>query len=174
MNVRAALRSPQMTRKLAAVVLALVAATLAVVAILLVLYLRTETRVTSIARRVVRVEAPTLVERHVRLNRAIEDLTPGQADRLARKLLTPGVRRELVGSPGPRGERGEQGVPGAQGPRGIQGERGTQGDRGLPGPQGPQGVQGPPGPAGVPPSLQAIVDAVVAQLCMLIPPCRPH
>ena len=65
---------------------------------------------------------------------------PGEADYLDQ--LYDRLKDEIVGPPGPQGERGE---PGPEGPRGIQGvpgERGPQGEPGIPGERGPQGDPG--------------------------------
>ncbi len=80
------------------------------------------------------------------------------------------------GDPGPAGPQGPDGGQGDPGPAGAKGDPGPAGAKGDPGPQGPQGVagpagpqgeQGPTGPKGEPgtsPSVQEIVDAVVAKL----------
>lgn len=65
-------------------------------------------------------------------------------------LLTPGPKGDK-GETGERGPQGLQGLTGPQGPQGIQGERGPEGPRGadgLQGPIGPQGVQGERGQDG--------------------------
>ncbi len=75
-----------------------------------------------------------------------------------------------VGPQGPEGGQGDPGPAGAKGdpgPAGAKGDPGPQGPQGVAGPAGPQGDQGPQGPKGDPgtsPSVQEIVDAVVAKL----------
>ena len=67
---------------------------------------------------------------------------------------------------GPEGEDGEQGPLGPPGPPGALGPEGPQGIAGVPGPAGPAGPAGPQGPAGPGPSadsLQALVDAAIAE-----------
>ena len=62
-------------------------------------------------------------------------------------LLTPGPKGDK-GETGERGPQGLQGLTGPQGPQGIQGERGPEGPRGEDGLQGPQGLQGVQGERG--------------------------
>ena len=48
------------------------------------------------------------------------------------------------GTPGPKGDKGEDGQPGPKGDKGETGERGPKGEDGQPGPVGPQGPPGAP------------------------------
>ena len=59
-------------------------------------------------------------------------------------LLTPGPK----GDKGETGERGPQGLQGLTGPQGVQGERGQDGQAGPKGERGEQGQVGPAGPQG--------------------------
>ena len=62
-------------------------------------------------------------------------------------LLTPGPKGDK-GETGERGPQGLQGLTGPQGPQGIQGERGQDGQAGPKGERGEQGQVGPAGPQG--------------------------
>lgn len=67
------------------------------------------------------------------------------------------------GTPGPKGDKGEDGQPGIQGPPGPKGEDGQPGIQGPPGPPGPKGEDGQPGPVGPagpagPPGEAATID----------------
>lgn len=72
------------------------------------------------------------------------------------------------GTRGPTGSTGPRGATGATGPRGsassVPGPAGATGPRGATGAAGPVGPIGPVGPPGVSPSVQAIVQQVLAQL----------
>jgi hypothetical protein len=65
------------------------------------------------------------------------------------------VQWNVVGPPGPKGDKGDPGVAGpkgdtgAQGPKGDAGIQGAKGDAGAPGPKGDTGAQGPKGDAGI-------------------------
>ena len=56
--------------------------------------------------------------------------------------------RNILLTPGPKGDKGETGERGPQGLQGLTGPQGPQGLQGLTGPQGPQGIQGERGPEG--------------------------
>jgi len=66
-------------------------------------------------------------------------------------LLTPGPKGDK-GDPGPQGATGERGPRGEQGLQGLPGEKGRDGvpgPKGDTGPRGERGEQGPPGPQGL-------------------------
>lgn len=101
-----------------------------------------------------------------------KDLAANHVDVLRGEKGDPGPQGDAgpAGKEGPEGAKGDPGPGGAKGdpgPAGAKGDPGPQGPQGVAGPAGPQGEQGPKGPQGDPgtsPSVQQIVDAVVAKL----------
>jgi hypothetical protein len=117
------------------------------------------------------------------LDRLINSASPSQL-KVIRGSITQGPKGE-AGPRGPRGARGSQGPQGSRGATGAQGAPGPRGETGAtgrpstvpgpPGARGPAGArgllgpQGPVGPPGISPSVQAIVQQVLAQLRTLLP-----
>lgn len=63
------------------------------------------------------------------------------------------------GTPGPKGDKGDQGEPGPKGDKGDPGEQGPKGDKGDPGEQGPAGEKGDTGEQGPPGDTQWVGTA---------------
>ncbi len=124
---------------------------------------RTNTELTQIVRRIVRIERPTTRQLQRSVIGALAVCRADNACRTAFMEAAPRGRRGPTGKRGPTGRRGAAGATGATGPRGMQGPRGAGGAQG---PRGPQGAQGAQGAAAAP-------DTVVAELCRRSPVLRP-
>lgn len=133
---------------------------------------RTDRDIADIARRIVQIERPTVVQLNRAVIRALKTCRAQIACRAAFMDAAPRGRPGVAGRRGPDGRRGSRGTRGARGKTGMQGRTGAQGRPGPSGAQGPRGPQGPTGAAGAPTSVDSVIDtlckrapALAALLC---------